>query len=218
MSIFKLIILGDCSVGKTSLLQRYVNNNFTERYKATIGADFLNKHIIYNNKKASLQIWDTAGNERFHSLGTAFYRGADACIIVFDLTNPKTFDNLETWIDEFLITGNISDPENFPVILVGNKCDLVNSNNSNCVSENRISKLCNSRNLTYFRTSVKNNINIEFTFKHIISLLIYKYENEKNNDGNINFDSIDLENDYDKNKNIIKLNQNKSYLSYCSCY
>ena len=102
--------------------------------------------------------------------------------------------------------------------MVGNKCDLVNSNNSNCVSENRISKLCNSRNLTYFRTSVKNNINIEFTFKHIISLLIYKYENEKNNDGNINFDSIDLENDYDKNKNIIKLNQNKSYLSYCSCY
>lgn len=73
-----------------------------------------------------LQIWDTAGQERYQSLGVAFYRGADACILVFDLTNLKSFQNLDRWRDDFLIQTSPEDPENFPFVLIGNKVDLAN--------------------------------------------------------------------------------------------
>lgn len=71
-----------------------------------------------------LQIWDTAGQERFQSLGVAFYRGADACVLVFDVNVAKTFENLESWRDEFLIQCNPRDPDNFPFVVLGNKIDL----------------------------------------------------------------------------------------------
>lgn len=82
---------------------RYVNKKFSNTYKATIGADFLTKEAMVDDQSVTLQIWDTAGQERFHSLGVAFYRGADCCILVFDVTVPKTFETLDSWMDEFLI-------------------------------------------------------------------------------------------------------------------
>merc|ERR1712194_943693 len=100
--LLKVIILGDSGVGKTSLMNQYVNKKFTNQYKATIGADFLTKELVIDDKYVTMQIWDTAGQERFQSLGVAFYRGADRCVLVHDLTNPKSFDNLEGWRDEFL--------------------------------------------------------------------------------------------------------------------
>ncbi|KUF84732.1 Ras-related protein Rab-7a [Phytophthora nicotianae] len=87
--LLKLIILGDSGVGKTSLMNQYVNQKFSNQYKATIGADFLTKEIMLDDKLVTMQIWDTAGQERFQSLGVAFYRGADACVLVYDITNPK---------------------------------------------------------------------------------------------------------------------------------
>ncbi|KAF0721376.1 hypothetical protein AaE_010076, partial [Aphanomyces astaci] len=86
--LLKVIILGDSGVGKTSLMNQYVNQKFTNQYKATIGADFLTKEIMSDEKLVTMQIWDTAGQERFQSLGVAFYRGADACVLVYDITNP----------------------------------------------------------------------------------------------------------------------------------
>mmetsp|Transcript_15296 Transcript_15296/g.19848 ORF Transcript_15296/g.19848 Transcript_15296/m.19848 type:complete len:113 (+) Transcript_15296:39-377(+) len=100
--LLKVIILGDSGVGKTSLMNQYVNQRYTEQYKATIGADFLTKEVTIEDKLVTLQIWDTAGQERFQSLGVAFYRGADACILVYDITNAKSFDGLDTWREEFL--------------------------------------------------------------------------------------------------------------------
>merc|ERR1712196_458556 len=92
--------------GKTSLMNQYVNRKFNNQYKATIGADFLTKEVMVTHngdqRLVTMQIWDTAGQERFQSLGVAFYRGADACILVFDLTSKKSFDNLDTWREEFL--------------------------------------------------------------------------------------------------------------------
>lgn len=76
-------------MGKTSLMNQYVNQKFSNQYKATIGADFLTKEIMLDDKLVTMQIWDTAGQERFQSLGVAFYRGADACVLVYDITNPK---------------------------------------------------------------------------------------------------------------------------------
>ena len=96
--LLKVIILGDTGVGKSSLMGRYVNDKFDTRYKATIGADFLTKEVEVEGTKVTLQIWDTAGQERFQSLGSAFYRGADACMLVclqlFSLFSSPAFSFL----------------------------------------------------------------------------------------------------------------------------
>jgi len=121
--LLKIIILGDSGVGKTSLMNQYVNNRFSNQYKATIGADFLTKEVMIDDKLVTMQIWDTAGQERFQSLGVAFYRGADACVLVYDITKPKTFESLQNWKDEFLIQAGPRDPDNFPFAVLGNMVD-----------------------------------------------------------------------------------------------
>jgi Ras-related protein Rab-7A len=80
-----------------------VNKKFSNQYKATIGADFLTKEVQFEDRLFTLQIWDTAGQERFQSLGVAFYRGADCCVLVYDVNSMKSFDNLNNWREEFLI-------------------------------------------------------------------------------------------------------------------
>ncbi|RLN95931.1 hypothetical protein BBJ28_00014041 [Nothophytophthora sp. Chile5] len=104
-------------------MNQYVNQKFSNQYKATIGADFLTKEIMLDDKLVTMQIWDTAGQERFQSLGVAFYRGADACVLVYDITNPKSFEKLDTWRDEFLAQAGPRDPDAFPFIVLGNKVD-----------------------------------------------------------------------------------------------
>jgi Ras-related protein Rab-7A len=121
--LLKVIILGDSGVGKTSLMNRYVKHEFSQQYRATIGADFLSKEIMIEDKLVTLQIWDTAGQERFQSLGVAFYRGADCCVLVYDITNPKSLDSMENWREEFLNQTNPKDPETFPFVMLGNKLD-----------------------------------------------------------------------------------------------
>ena len=135
----KMVILGDSGVGKTSLMNRYATGKFTGQYKATIGADFLAKDnvvvsdIFGTRHLVSLQIWDTAGQERFQSLGVGFYRGADACLLVYDVTDPHSLDHLEHWRKEFLeqvggggIGGGLGDASaQFPFVVLGNKMDKV---------------------------------------------------------------------------------------------
>merc|ERR1712188_167592 len=101
--LLKVIILGDSGVGKTSLMNQYVNKKFSNQYKATIGADFLTKEVMVDDRLVTMQIWDTAGQERFQSLGLAFYRGADCCVLVYDITNAESFSNLRAWRDEFML-------------------------------------------------------------------------------------------------------------------
>ena len=91
------------SVGKTSLMNQHVNKRFSNQYKATIGADFLTKEVMVDDRLVTMQLWDTAGQERFQSLGVAFYRGADCCVLVFDVNSAKSFETLDSWRDEFLI-------------------------------------------------------------------------------------------------------------------
>src|ERR1700744_4471250 len=93
-----------------------VNKKFSTSYKATIGADFLTKEVTVDDRIVTLQLWDTAGQERFQSLGVAFYRGADCCVLVYDVNNSKSFETLDSWRDEFLIQAGPSGPENFPFV------------------------------------------------------------------------------------------------------
>ena len=118
------------------------NKKFSNQYKATIGADFLTKEVMVDDRLVTLQIWDTAGQERFQSLGVAFYRGAACCVLVFDVTIAKTFDNLESWRDEFLIQAAPRDPDKFPFVVIGNKIDV---ENQRVVSTKRLQTWCASK-------------------------------------------------------------------------
>jgi len=172
-------------------MNQYVNKRFSTQYKATIGADFLTKEVyiessdpseaspnaqqlpsnstmVTNSNNAfdrlvTMQLWDTAGQERFQSLGVAFYRGADCCVLVFDVNSSKSFETLDSWRDEFLIQASPRDPDNFPFVVLGNKIDV--EENKRQVSQKRAMSWCQSKgNIPYFETSAKESINVEQSF------------------------------------------------------
>ena len=161
----KVVLLGDSGVAKTCLMQRYVNQHFSNQYKATLGADFFIKELKLGNTLVTLLIWDTAGHERFNSLGVAFYRGADCCILTYDVNDLNSFRSLDGWIDEFLLQSNAKDPKNFPFVVLGNKVDLDN----HMVSPTRAQHWCQNRNdIPHFETSAKESINVEKAFETVI--------------------------------------------------
>lgn len=157
-----MILLGDSGVGKTSLMDRYVNKKYSAQYKATIGADFLTKEVEVDGKLVTLQIWDTAGQERFQSLGNSFYRGADCCILVFDVCAAKSFESLDNWRNEFLVQASISGPESFPFVVLGNKID---QEDKRAVSTKAGVTWCKEHgDLPFFETSAKDSTNVEQAF------------------------------------------------------
>ncbi|CUM65751.1 uncharacterized protein PRCAT00003399001 [Priceomyces carsonii] len=197
-TLLKVIILGDSGVGKTSLMQQFVNKKFSHQYKATIGADFLTKEITIDNKQVTLQIWDTAGQERFQSLGVAFYRGADCCVLCYDVTNEKSLNNLTSWKDEFLVQSNVSNPQDFPFIIIGNKIDVDESKKIPSLQK-KLANITNNQlgglNYPVFETSAKDSINVESAFEVIAQMAL---QQEELNDANGN----DVSDDYNDAINI----------------
>eukprot|EP01017_Pseudomicrothorax_dubius_P007249 TRINITY_DN12221_c0_g1_i2.p1 TRINITY_DN12221_c0_g1~~TRINITY_DN12221_c0_g1_i2.p1 ORF type:complete len:162 (+),score=43.35 TRINITY_DN12221_c0_g1_i2:209-694(+) len=120
------------------------------------------KEVVIDDRVVTLQIWDTAGQEKYQSLGGAFYRGADCCVLVFDITNPKSFESLESWRDEFLLQGSPKDPESFPFVVLGNKADRESERK---VADYKASQWCKAHgSVEYFETSAKENTNVEKAF------------------------------------------------------
>lgn len=120
--MIKIILIGDSCVGKSCLLVRYADDKFPDQYTTTIGVDFRFKSEKYGNKCVKVQIWDTAGQERYRSLAKIYYRNAEGIIIVYDMTNKATFDNIKKWINE--AKTNIEGYDKIPKIVIGNKGDL----------------------------------------------------------------------------------------------
>lgn len=164
----KVIVLGDSGVGKTSILARFANNEFSSNYQATIGADFLFKELIVDGTKFILQIWDTAGQERHNSLGGLYYRGTDCCVLVFDITNIESFYNAVKWKLDFLIkSGN--NQESTQLILVGNKRDL---ESNRAVDSSTAKTWAQKEGLIYCEVSAKENIHIEDVFANACRMCI----------------------------------------------
>ncbi|GFS09384.1 Ras-related protein Rab-27A [Elysia marginata] len=117
--MFKLLIIGNSSVGKTSFLFRYADDSFTSAFVSTVGIDFKVKTVFRQDKRVKLQIWDTAGQERYRTITTAYYRGAMGFLLMYDITNEESFNAVQDWIYQikFHTTSSV------PVILVGHKCD-----------------------------------------------------------------------------------------------
>lgn len=183
----KIIFVGDVSVGKTSVIERYINNNFKDDYTCTIQAEQKTKIINEDsNTSIRMDIWDTAGQEKFRSLTRQYYRDSQGAIIVFDITKKRTFDNLQTWIDDI---EDYSDKD-IPIIIVGNKSDLIDERE---VSENNINEFLNDK-YTYFEVSAKYGNNIDLAFNKMKKLIM---ENRKMNNEEENEDKWNKK----KNKN-----------------
>ncbi|MBA0692242.1 hypothetical protein Goari_009816 [Gossypium aridum] len=159
-TLLKVIVLGDSA---------YVHKKFSQQYKATIGADFVTKELQIEDRLLTLQIWDTAGQERFQSLGVAFYRGADCCVLVYDVNVMKSFDSLDNWHDEFLKQANPTDPRTFPFMLLGNKIDIDGG-----LREESKRLVCFKGNIPYFETSAKEDINVDAAFLSIAKSALAK--------------------------------------------
>lgn len=168
----KVILIGNSGVGKSSFMNRYVNHRFTNMYRATIGTDFLIKELNIGDSTVVLQIWDTAGTERFQSLGTPLYRGSHCCILVFDVTSRASFSAMEMWRKEFLVQGEPLDPANFPFIVLGNKTDL----NNREVSRKQALQYCGEIGAQYCEGSAKEDTDVEKTFLKAATAALYQYK------------------------------------------
>eukprot|EP00611_Tribonema_gayanum_P007727 TRINITY_DN1714_c0_g1_i1.p1 TRINITY_DN1714_c0_g1~~TRINITY_DN1714_c0_g1_i1.p1 ORF type:complete len:215 (-),score=51.61 TRINITY_DN1714_c0_g1_i1:107-751(-) len=171
--LLKVICVGDSGVGKTALMHQVVHKKFSNTYRATIGADFMEREAVIEGRNVSVQIWDTAGQERFQSLGVAFYRGADACILVFDITNPQSFEQLGSWREEFIAQANPANPDTFPFVCLGNKVDR---NEERRVSKAAAQQWCatsGARPIPYFETSARDGAAVEAAFTQVITLALH---------------------------------------------
>ncbi|KAM5145460.1 ras-related protein Rab-7a-like [Mantella aurantiaca] len=162
----KVLLIGNAGVGKSALMNQYVNSRFTNYYRATIGADFFTKELRISDQLVTTQIWDTAGTERFQSLGAALYRGTDCCLLVFDVTVPNSFHALDTWHKEFLVQADPSSPDKFPFVVIANKTDLEERQ----ISRRQAQEWCKSYNAEYFETSAKEATNVDQAFVQAIRL------------------------------------------------
>jgi Ras-related protein Rab-1A len=162
--LFKILMIGDSGVGKSALLNRYCDDFYTDNYISTIGVDFKVKTIEVNGLRIKLQVWDTAGQERFKSITSSYYRGAQAILCVFDLTDYLTLNNVFiVWIDE-IKKQNEKNNSNTEIILVGTKCEL----QKNEIIENKLKNL----EYDYFETSSKKNIGIPQLFEGVVKKLL----------------------------------------------
>lgn len=190
--IFKLLLIGDTNIGKSSLLLRYTDNVFTNNFMSTIGIDFRVKVLNYDNKKIKLQIWDTTGQERFINITNAYYRNAMLVLLVYDVTNMKSFENIKIWMH--YVKEHAS--KDVIVMLVGNKSDKENR----VVTYEMGKLLADELNIKFIETSAKENLNVNETFTMIVQQLEEKYSslNDVNTQINSNIDL--LNNDSNKSK------------------
>jgi len=155
--LFKLLLIGDSGVGKSCLLLRFADDTYTESYISTIGVDFKIRTIELDGKTIKLQIWDTAGQERFRTITSSYYRGAHGIIIVYDVTDKATFNNVKQWLQEI----DRYACENVNKLLVGNKCDLANKR---IVDYNEAKEFADTLGVPFLETSAKNATNVEAAF------------------------------------------------------
>jgi small GTP-binding protein len=161
---FKVVLLGESAVGKSSLVLRFVKREFHEYQEATIGAAFLTQTVQMDDITVKFEIWDTAGQERFHSLAPMYYRGAQASLVVYDITSKESFNKAQVWVRELQRQASAS----IVIVLVGNKCDLASKR---AVEFNEAKSYADDNNLLFMETSAKTSQNVVEVFTAIATRL-----------------------------------------------
>lgn len=164
VNCYKVVILGETAVGKSSIAQQFVNKQFSNLHQPTVGALYLTKQIHLEDRIVKLEIWDTAGQERFHSLTPIYYKNAKVAIVVFDISNVITFERAQKWVKELLEKAN----PGIVICICGNKIDLENQRQ---VNKEDAEKYANDIGSFYVEVSAKLNMNIDELFKEIIDRL-----------------------------------------------
>ena len=171
---FKIIIIGDQNVGKSSITIRGAKNLFNEVYTPTVGFEFITFNVRINDQIVKLQIWDTCGQERYRSLISSFYRNSCLAIIVYAIDSQNSFENIEDWIDEIKSQTN----PNIKIFLIGNKMDL---ENQRCVDKNIAEQIVKEHNLDFFmETSAKTGENTQKLFIIAAKILLDEYRKYQN--------------------------------------
>ena len=207
--IFKMILIGDSGVGKTNILNRYINDTFSETTKSTVGVELGTKVEEYNNTKIKVQIWDTAGQERYKSITKTYYKGAKGAFIVYDITNKDTFKNVDKWIQDLREFGE----DDAAILIVGNKSDLEEKRE---VTTEEVKKKAEIHKMAYCETSALKSKNIDYAFQTLIKLVAEKMEKNKNeenkygNQSNVISTGVSLE-----TKIIAEDNRPKNKNGYC---
>lgn len=169
--LFKLVIIGNSGVGKSSLLLRFADDQFSETYLTTIGVDFRFKTLKIDDKNVKLQIWDTAGQERFRTITNAYYKGADGIVIVYDTTSQSSFDDIEKfWINEVESYAE----KDVDLLLLGNKNDM----DKRVVDAAKAKEYADKRKMQFFLTSAKTAEQVETAFVTVSRKLIKKREEQ----------------------------------------
>ena len=164
----QILLIGDSSVGKTSLIQRYANGIFKEEYLATVGLDYYTKQEMINNLNVLVKLWDTAGQERFKALTPNYFRNAEGVVLAYDVTNSESFENLKFWINS--IKSNLGEKNIFiPIIIIGNKIDMEDMRD---ITKEDASKFAKENNYKYFETSAKTGEGVDEAIRDLVNQVL----------------------------------------------
>lgn len=164
--LFKILMIGDAGVGKSSMLLRFTDDSFDDHIQSTIGVDFKVKHMDVNDKRVKLTIWDTAGQERFRTLTSSYYRGAQGVVMVYDVTRRDSFENLEQWLKEIKLYSP-NNGEGVVKLLVGNKIDLERS-----IPREEAEAWARSQGMLFLEASAKTKMGIRQCFLEVVQKIL----------------------------------------------
>ena len=190
--MFKVVLVGDMSVGKTNIIAKYLKNDFSEDYKTTIGVEFHSKIAKVEGHVVKAQIWDTCGQERFKSITDSYYRGAKGAFVVYDITRKNTFESVDSWISALRSAAD----KNLNIIIIGNKSDLEDQRQ---VETEQGEEKAQNNEAAFMETSAYSGDNIDKAFDNMITDVYNKCKSEM---------LANVEIDIGKSKDI-NLNQNK---------
>ncbi|EDO15242.1 hypothetical protein Kpol_1029p16 [Vanderwaltozyma polyspora DSM 70294] len=203
----KLVLLGEAAVGKSSIVLRFVSNDFSENKEPTIGAAFLTQRVNIDDHTVKFEIWDTAGQERFASLAPMYYRNAQAALVVYDVSKPQSFIKARHWVKELQERAS----SDIIIALAGNKVDIVEDGGERKVATEEGQKLADEEGLLFFETSAKTGQNVNEVFLAIGEKIPIKKPNEHANNAN-----ADGSNDNNR-VDITSSDNNAAAVSGCNC-